>query len=92
MHSKCLVPQVSPPLGRALVLHATKMPKIVVLRSFRPNGFIGRHYVRFAGRSVWLTTLSVLACQQRTGAWLTSRTTINLRNFGNRSFSCGITR
>jgi len=34
----------------------------------------------------------VLACQQKTGAWLTNRTTINLRNFGNRSFSYGITR
>ena len=51
-----------------------------------------RHYVRSAGRSVWRTTLSVLACQQRTGAWLTNRTTINPRNFGNRSFSYGIRR
>jgi hypothetical protein len=51
--------------------------------------FIERHYVRFAGRSVWRTTLSVSACQQRTGAWLTNRTTINLRNFGTRSFSYG---
>ena len=49
----------------------------------------GRHYVRSAGQSVWRTTLSVSAYQQRTGASLTNRTTINLRNLGNRSFSYG---
>jgi len=34
----------------------------------------------------------VSACQQRTGDSLTNRTTINPRNFGNRSFGYEITR
>jgi hypothetical protein len=65
---------------------------MAALRSFRPNGFVERHYVRSADRSVWRTTLPVSACQQRISAGLTNRTMINPRNFGNERLSYGITR
>ena len=68
------------------------MPKMAALRSFRPNGFIKRDYVRPADQSVWRTTLRVSVRQQRTTAWLTNRTMINPRNFGNGSLSYGIRR
>ena len=78
MHSKCLVPHVNAEGGS--------------FRSFRPNGFMERHYVRSA-RPVCLAhyTVSVGVPTQGPAPGLTSRTTINLRNFGNRRFGYGIT-
>ena len=91
MHPKCLVLQVSPPQAGhsfSTPLKCRRWP----FAALSIEWIYGKHYVWSADRSVWRTTLSVLACQQRTGDWLTNRTTINPRNFGNRSLSYGITR